>query len=65
MAAPDEFGNYLVSEGTVVYPSKRLEKGEVVPNGWYFVMRDWVFVFDGPGLRRFLTPEKALKFLKS
>jgi hypothetical protein len=60
----DEYGGHWLSKKTAVFPSKRIEKGEVVPNGWYFAMKDGEFVFDGPALRRFLTPEKALKFLK-
>lgn len=66
MAMADEFGTVHVSKTQIVYPSKRLERGQVKRTGTYIVMVDTgTFLWDGPRLKRFLSLDAALAALRA
>ena len=67
---PDEFGNYWLGSrqrDAAIFPFRQLEAtGAVKPAGGFYLLLDAErgFVFDGPRLRRFDTPQAALACLR-
>lgn len=61
---PTEHGDYLLSNETAVYPSKRIVSGAVVADGTYYVRLQGEFVFEGAGLKKFGSPIEAFVYLK-
>lgn len=64
---PDQFGNYWLTDRKrnpcwAIFRSKTIEKGQVVPQGWWILLAgEQGVVYDHGWMRRFLSPGAALR----